>query len=225
MKIFRTVIASGLRAGCVAKQTRRMHGDEFASSPRRTGKAVPRNDSAFLIRVIILVFSCFLFSIDAQSQGKDTSNKSASANTMTTRPQQKALIVLDGVPFDGVIGSINPNNISDVTILKAQGAIALYGDRGKNGAILITTKANNKFSYEAHLGTFSESYFEYLAANRNNDKDFDYVVNGKSLGKDSQERTMALNQLMSRIKKVDITINPSYNGQNTQATVTITTKQ
>jgi len=52
-----------------------------------------------------------------------------------------ALIVLDGVPIPGAtIGSINPNDIADVTILKGAGSAALYGSQASNGAILITTK-------------------------------------------------------------------------------------
>ncbi|MGZ4007404.1 MAG: SusC/RagA family TonB-linked outer membrane protein, partial [Mucilaginibacter sp.] len=52
-----------------------------------------------------------------------------------------ALIVLDGVPIPGAtIGSINPNDIADVTILKGAGSAALYGSEASNGAILITTK-------------------------------------------------------------------------------------
>ncbi|HVS92566.1 MAG TPA: SusC/RagA family TonB-linked outer membrane protein [Mucilaginibacter sp.] len=52
-----------------------------------------------------------------------------------------ALIVLDGVPVPGqTLSSINPNDISDVTILKGAGSAALYGSQASNGAILITTK-------------------------------------------------------------------------------------
>jgi len=52
-----------------------------------------------------------------------------------------ALIVLDGVPIPGAtIGSINPGDIADVTILKGAGAAALYGSQASNGAVLISTK-------------------------------------------------------------------------------------
>lgn len=52
-----------------------------------------------------------------------------------------ALIVLDGIPIPGeTIGSIDPGDIADVTILKGAGAAALYGSQASNGAILITTK-------------------------------------------------------------------------------------
>ncbi|MEI7831257.1 MAG: SusC/RagA family TonB-linked outer membrane protein, partial [Prolixibacteraceae bacterium] len=51
------------------------------------------------------------------------------------------LYVLDGVPFDGAINSINPNDIESTTILKDATATSIYGSRGANGVILLTTKA------------------------------------------------------------------------------------
>lgn len=50
------------------------------------------------------------------------------------------LYVVDGVPFDGNINSINPADIASTTILKDASATAIYGARGANGVILITTK-------------------------------------------------------------------------------------
>jgi len=51
------------------------------------------------------------------------------------------LYVVDGVPYDGSINAINPNDIESTTILKDATATAIYGSRGANGVILITTKA------------------------------------------------------------------------------------
>lgn len=49
------------------------------------------------------------------------------------------LIVLDGIPFAGTIGDINPNDIKSIDILKDASATAIYGSRGANGVILVTT--------------------------------------------------------------------------------------
>ena len=55
------------------------------------------------------------------------------------------LYVVDGIPFDGSISSINPADIESMTVLKDASANAIYGSRGANGVILITTKkANSK---------------------------------------------------------------------------------
>ncbi|MDE6633186.1 MAG: SusC/RagA family TonB-linked outer membrane protein, partial [Muribaculaceae bacterium] len=50
------------------------------------------------------------------------------------------LYVLDGVPYDGSVSDINTQDIESMTVLKDAAAAALYGARGANGVILITTK-------------------------------------------------------------------------------------
>ena len=50
------------------------------------------------------------------------------------------LYVVDGVPFDGPITSINPGDIENTVILKDATATAIYGARGANGVIVINTK-------------------------------------------------------------------------------------
>ena len=50
------------------------------------------------------------------------------------------LIVVDGIPFSGSINDIDPNNIASVDILKDASATAIYGSRGSNGVILISTR-------------------------------------------------------------------------------------
>ena len=50
------------------------------------------------------------------------------------------LYVVDGVPFAGSLNSINPADIESSTILKDATATAIYGARGANGVIVITTK-------------------------------------------------------------------------------------
>lgn len=50
------------------------------------------------------------------------------------------LYVVDGVPYDGSVNSINPDDIASMTVLKDAASAALYGSRGANGVIIITTK-------------------------------------------------------------------------------------
>ena len=50
------------------------------------------------------------------------------------------LYILDGVPYDGAIENINPTDIESMTVLKDAAANAIYGARGANGVVLITTK-------------------------------------------------------------------------------------
>jgi TonB-linked SusC/RagA family outer membrane protein len=50
------------------------------------------------------------------------------------------LIVVDGIPFDGGWNNINPADVESVTVTKGAAANALYGARGANGVVQITTK-------------------------------------------------------------------------------------
>ncbi len=54
------------------------------------------------------------------------------------------LYVVDGVPFSGSLNSINPSDIKTTTILKDASATAIYGSRGANGVVLITTKSGSR---------------------------------------------------------------------------------
>jgi TonB-linked SusC/RagA family outer membrane protein len=49
------------------------------------------------------------------------------------------LVVLDGIPFIGTLGDINPNDIKSIDILKDASATAIYGSRGANGVLMVTT--------------------------------------------------------------------------------------
>ena len=50
------------------------------------------------------------------------------------------LYIVDGMPFDGSVSDINPNDVESMTVLKDAAASAIYGARGANGVVLITTK-------------------------------------------------------------------------------------
>ncbi len=67
-----------------------------------------------------------------------------------------ALIVIDGLQ-GGTLNSLNPNDIESIEILKDASATAIYGSRGANGVILITTKGGKKgkpiIDYSFNYGT------------------------------------------------------------------------
>ena len=76
------------------------------------------------------------------------------------------LIVVDGAPFDGDINLINPNDIENMTVLKDAASTALYGARGGNGVILITTKTAQKgkdatISLDAKVGVTQKGTPQY----------------------------------------------------------------
>ncbi len=75
------------------------------------------------------------------------------------------LYVVDGVPYDGDISAINPSDIASLTVLKDAAANALYGARGANGVILVTTKAGQSgettITFDAKLGHESRAVSNY----------------------------------------------------------------
>ena len=66
------------------------------------------------------------------------------------------LIILDGIPYDGNLGDINPDDITSIEVLKDASATAIYGSRGANGVLLVTTKRGQqgpaRLSYSAYYG-------------------------------------------------------------------------
>ena len=70
------------------------------------------------------------------------------------------LVVLDGIPFMGNLSDINPGDIKSMDILKDASSTAIYGSRGANGVILITTNRGAqgtpaKFTYNGYVGAKS----------------------------------------------------------------------
>jgi len=64
--------------------------------------------------------------------------------TRSINASNDPLIVLDGIPYTGGISDISPDDIKSMDILKDASAAAVYGSRGANGVILITTNRGTK---------------------------------------------------------------------------------
>jgi TonB-linked SusC/RagA family outer membrane protein len=66
------------------------------------------------------------------------------------------LVVVDGIPYDGSLAEINPSDIASLDVLKDASAAAIYGSRGSNGVILVTTKRGTpgkpRLSYDGYFG-------------------------------------------------------------------------
>ena len=75
------------------------------------------------------------------------------------------LIVVDGSPYDGDMNSINPSDIASMTVLKDAASAALYGARGANGVVIITTKSGREgstsFTFDAKWGSNSKALPDY----------------------------------------------------------------
>ena len=92
---------------------------------------------------------------EARIQIRGVSSMSGSSNP---------LYIVDGMPYDGGLNSINPSDIESLTVLKDAAASSLYGSRAANGVIIITTKTGKssdkgrvKFNFRAGWGTSDNS--------------------------------------------------------------------
>ncbi len=66
------------------------------------------------------------------------------------------LYVVDGLPLDGLSAQLNPDDIASIEVLKDASATAIYGSRGANGVVMITTKRGKEgkvqVSYNGYFG-------------------------------------------------------------------------
>lgn len=66
------------------------------------------------------------------------------------------LYIVDGIPVEGALNNISPNEIESMTVLKDASSAAIYGSRATNGVVLITTKSGQsgdaKINYNTQLG-------------------------------------------------------------------------
>lgn len=88
----------------------------------------------------------------------------------------------DNLPadFGSGINDINPDDIESVTVLKGPGAAALYGQRGANGAIIITTKSGNAKRKRMGITFTSNTSWEQVNRGPEIQNEFGQGVNGAS---------------------------------------------
>lgn len=88
--------------------------------------------------------------------------------TRSTNASNDPLIILDGVPYSETLNSITPGDIETIDVLKDASSTAIYGARGANGVILITTK-------QAKKGQTIVSYDGFVGVGVNNEGTFDVM--------------------------------------------------
>ena len=93
----------------------------------------------------------------SDAEGSSTTTRIRGTKSITA--DSKPLIILDGVPFDGPWSEINPNDIESIEILKDASSAAIYGARGANGVILVTSKRGD-------AGRLTVSYNTYLVLDK-----------------------------------------------------------
>lgn len=106
------------------------------------------------------------------------------------------LYVVDGVPFDGSVNAINPDDIASMTILKDAASAALYGSRGANGVIIITTKqgktdSKTTVSIKATLGGSNRAIPDYDRVSTNQYFELYWEALRNQYAKDTENYTPA----------------------------------
>ena len=80
-------------------------------------------------------------SINTNSGGASPDNNSIIIRGRNSiKANNNPLIVVDGFPYEGLLSDINPMDIQSIEILKDASSASIYGSRGANGVILVTTK-------------------------------------------------------------------------------------
>ncbi len=92
----------------------------------------------------------------SQNSGSPGSPLTVRVRGTSTINNSDPLYIVDGVPVDG-IDFLNPNDIESINVLKDAASSAIYGARGANGVVLITTKGGKRnqegvISYDAYYG-------------------------------------------------------------------------
>ena len=134
------------------------------------------------------------------------------------------LYVVDGVPFDGDLNSINPNDVESLTVLKDASAASLYGSRAANGVVMITTKAGKNtqgkvnVNFKANVGVASRAIKRYDVMNTKEYLESVFLAykNDEIFAKGVPENlagTNALNRMKGTVDPI-FGINEQYNPYN-----------
>lgn len=87
--------------------------------------------------------------------------------TRSLNASNDPLVVLDGIPFAGSLSDINPNDIKSLDILKDASSTAIYGSRGANGVIMVTThkgytEQKAQITYNGYFGIKSAQKYPMM---------------------------------------------------------------
>ena len=89
------------------------------------------------------------------SSGQPGAGTSIRVRGITSTGSSAPLVIIDGTP--GSLDNLNVNDIESIQVLKDAGAAAIYGVRGSNGVVVVTTKRGRagrvRVNYDAYYGT------------------------------------------------------------------------
>lgn len=127
------------------------------------------------------------------------------------------LIVVDGIPYDGSLNSLNPNDIESMSVLKDASAGALYGSRGANGVVIVTTKSGGSqdsvtIDFTARTGVNSMAIRPYKTVSASQYMEQMYrAVYNDLVYTEGYMPNVALDNTPSRLAKTILGIDDRYN--------------
>ena len=89
------------------------------------------------------------------TSGQPGANPTIRIRGIGTIGNNDPLVVVDGVPLNGGLNQVNMQDVSSMQVLKDASATAIYGSRGANGVVIITTKRGEKGDGQLTLDVFS----------------------------------------------------------------------
>jgi hypothetical protein len=117
-------------------------------------------------------------------------------------PGNKPLIVTDGVLYEGNFDDIDPKEILSIDSLDNPGATNIYGEKGKNGVVLITTLKQGRHYCQRKLSGFSLAYRVYLEVNNHDDSGLIYLLDGVTLSGSQSDIIKGLYKKIENIEAV-----------------------
>ena len=112
------------------------------------------------------------------------------------------LIVVDGFPISGSLATVNPNDIESIEVLKDAASAAIYGSRGANGVILVTTKTGSSGKAQFSYNGFTSISNKYV-------KDIEMLKTASEWAEELRTDAYDLSEIDSRL--VDYRINAYAN--------------
>ncbi len=101
---------------------------------------ISRLQSSDVTRALDGVVAGVQMTTSSGSLGSSPSIRIRGIGTISSSVEKEPLYIVDGVPYSGDLNNLNPADIESMTVLKDAASNALYGARGANGVIMITTK-------------------------------------------------------------------------------------
>lgn len=136
----------------------------------------------------------------------------------------KPLYVIDGVPvLEKQMKNINPNQIKSIDVLKNENATAIYGSRGANGVVIITTKGNNKTAPKAYQSYIQELENDILNRENQYNTTYQQLQSSLEIGDFTtmEEQLKLLNDLkhhLDKDKKVVLDLAKTFEKESAIAT-------